>query len=96
MNTEHPDPLQAYIDKYEEPSNHINALLAASIVTLDIPARLLYPLAAAGVKTVGDLIRLYNSGLKDVWNIGTGAIAEIGRILAIADLLFLDGPKNPG
>lgn len=90
MITEPTDPRQAYIDKYEEPSHHIAALMGASIVTLDIRPRLLYPLADAGVKTVGDLIGLYRAGLRNVRNIGIGAAAEIERVLIFADLINAD------
>ena len=90
MITEPTDPRQAYIDKYEEPSHHMAALMGASIVTLDIRPRLLYPLADAGVKTVGDLIGLYRAGLRNVRNIGLGAAAEIERVLIFTDLINLD------
>ena len=84
------DPRQAYIDKYEEPAHHIAALLGASVVTLDIRPRLLYPLADAGVKTVADLLRLYRSGLRSVRNIGALAAQEIEQILSRANLINLD------
>lgn len=90
MITEPTDPRQAYIDRYEEPSHHIAALMGASIVTLDLRPRLLYPLADAGVKTVGDLIGLYHAGLRNVRNIGIEAAAEIERILTFADLINAD------
>lgn len=88
MITEPIDPRQAYFDKYEEPAHHIAALMGASIVTLDLRPRLLYPLADVGVKTVGDLIGLYHAGLRNVRNIGVGAAAEIERILTFADLIM--------
>lgn len=84
------DPRQAYIDKYEEPAHHIAALLGASVVTLDIRPRLLYPLADAGVKTVADLLRLYRFGLISIRNIGVSAATEIEKILSRADLINLD------
>ena len=84
------DPQQAYFDKYEEPTNHIAALLSANIITLDIRPRLLYPLANAGVKTVADLLQLYRSGLRTIRNIGFSAAAEIEQILSRADLINLE------
>lgn len=87
MITEPTDPRQAYIDKYEEPSHHMAALMGAPIVTLDLQPRLLYPLADAGVKTVGDLIGLYRAGLRKVRSIGVVAAAEIKRQLMMADLI---------
>lgn len=68
----------------------MTALMEASIVTLDLRPRLLYPLADAGVKTVGDLIGLYNAGLRNVRNIGIEVAAEIERILIFADLINAD------
>lgn len=79
-----------YYDKYEEPRHHMEALMSASVVTLDLSARLLYPLAGAGVRTVADLVRLHRSGLRSVYNIGAGAEAEIGRILEAASLIDID------
>ncbi len=90
MITEPTDPRQAYIDKYEEPTRHMAALMEASIVTLDLRPRLLYPLADAGVKTIGDLIGLYRAGLRNVRNIGVGAAAEIERVLTFAGLIDAD------
>lgn len=90
MITEPSDQRQAYLDKYEEPAHHIAALLGASVVTLDIRPRLLYPLADAGIKTVADLLRLYRSGLRSVRNIGALAAQEIEQILNRADLTSID------
>ena len=85
-----PTDSQDYFDKYDEPRHHITALLGASVVTLDIPTRILYPLADAGVKTVADLLQLYHQGLRTVRNIGVTAAYEIERILSRADLLSID------
>ena len=76
-----------YIDKYEEPNNHISALLEASIITLDIRPRLLYPLWNAGIRTVEQLSRRYRSGLRSIPQIGVCAEYEIGLILSNSDLL---------
>lgn len=84
------DPRQSYFDKYEEPRHHITALLEAHIITLDIPTRILYPLADAGVKTVADLLRLRRSGLRTVRNIGVTAAHEIEKILSRVDLSNID------
>lgn len=96
MITEPSDQRQAYLDKYEEPAHHIAALLGASVVTLDIRPRLLYPLADAGVKTVADLLRLYRSGLRSVRNIGALASQEIEQILNRADLISIDRRQKEG
>lgn len=84
------DPQQYYFDKYDELRHHTVALLGASVVTLDIPTRILYPLADAGVKTVADLLQLYHQGLRTVRNVGETSAHEIERILSRADLLSID------
>ncbi|MBD5282868.1 MAG: hypothetical protein HDR79_07035 [Bacteroides sp.] len=87
METTPPDPRRIFSAKYDEPLHHVAALLSASVVTLDIPARHLYPLADAGVKTVADLLRIYRSGLGQIKRIGKTAAADIERILIRADLV---------
>ena len=84
------DPQQYYFDKYDEPRHHITALLGASVVTLDIPTRILYPLADAGVKSVEDLLQLYHKGLRTVRNIGVTAAYEIEQILRRADVIDIN------
>lgn len=79
-----------YIDKYEEPSHHIDTLLRASIITLDIRPRMLYPLWDAGIRTVADLLCLYREGLKRIHSIGIRAEVEIEGILTKADLINIE------
>lgn len=83
-------PRQKYIDKYEEPRHHLTALLEAHIITLDLPTRILFPLADSGVKTVVDLLRLQRSGLRSIRNIGVTAAAKVEKILSRADLINID------
>lgn len=90
MITAPTDPQQYYFDRYDEPRQHIDALLNASVITLDIRPRLLFPLWRAGVRTVGDLLRMYRTGLRKIRNIGVGSAADIERILNIADLTNID------
>lgn len=90
MITAPTDSQEYYFDKYDEPRHHITALLGASVVTLDIPTQILFPLADAGVKTVADLLRLRRSGLRTVRNIGVTAAHEIEKILNRADLINID------
>ena len=89
MLTTTPELYADYKAKYEEPANHIEALLRASIVTLDLRPRLLYPLADSGIKTVGDLLMQYRRGLKNVPQIGVSAALEIERVLVLNDLISL-------
>lgn len=88
------DPRQYYIDKYDEPHHHITALLKASVTTLDIRPRLLYPLADAGVKTVDDLLHLHSSGLRKVRNIGVSGASEIEHILRRYNLISINRPQK--
>ena len=80
------DTRKEYIEKYEEPQHHVNALLGASIITLDIRPRLLFPLDRAGVKKVGDLLKHYRSGFAGVYSFGAGAAKEIENIIITAGL----------
>lgn len=70
-----------FADKYQEPRLHIEALLRASIVTLDLPAFILYRLDAAGVRTVGDLLKARTSGLSHIHGIGSGAVREVEGVV---------------
>lgn len=79
--------MAVYIEKYEEPARHIEALIGASIVTLDIRPRLLYPLADAGIRTVGELIEWQRRGLTGIRQIGEGASVEVEALLNQAGLL---------
>ena len=79
--------------KYEEPELHVAALLDASICTLDLNNRILYPLADYGVKTIRDLLqhlRRRPRGLKSIPNVGDLAISAIEHALLMGDLLHLD------
>lgn len=84
------DQQQYYFDKYDEPRHHIMALLGASVVTLDIPTRILYTLADAGVKNVADLLQLYRQGLRTIRNIGVTSAHEIEQVLRRADLIDIN------
>lgn len=94
MFTTPPELYADYKAKYEEPANHIEALLRASIVTLDLLPRLLYPLGDNGIKTVGDLLEQYRRGLKNVPQIGVSAALEIERVLTLNGLISLTSPAK--
>lgn len=89
MYTTPPELYADYKAKYEEPANHIAVLLNASVVTLDLRPRILYPLADNGIKTVGDLLERYRSGLKILPQIGDSAAMEIERVLILNGLISL-------
>ena len=87
MVTEEMDLRTEYFDKYLEPEHHMEALMSASIITLDLRARILYPLANSGIRTVQDLIRQYHRGLKSIHQIGREAAADIYKVLTDAALI---------
>lgn len=95
MITTAEESYKAYADKYEEPRHHMEALLSASVMTMSIRPRLLYPLDDAGVRTVEDLIRLNISGLMEVPQIGVGAAQEIKGMLSRAGLDATDPTQIP-
>ena len=70
-----------YSAKYDEPRHHVEALLNAKIITLYIKPRILYPLDKIGIKTIKQLLELYQKGFKKVPQIGYGAQWELKKIL---------------
>lgn len=82
-----------YSAKYDEPRHHVEALLNAKIVTLDIKPRILYPLDKMGIKTIKQLLDLYQKGFKKVPQIGYGAEWELTKILnfhSLTSLIYSD------
>lgn len=75
-----------YFEKYEEPAHHVAALMGASIVTLDIRPRTLFPLWDSGIRTVGQLVGQFKRGLH-VRGIGDEARAELGKIMRLSGLV---------
>lgn len=75
------DEIEHFIAVYEEPAHHMETLLKASIITLDIRPRLLFPLWNAGIRTVGELSRQYRLGLRSIPQIGEVSEYEIGLLL---------------
>lgn len=78
---------ECYLDKYEEPERHLEALAKASVITLDLPPRLLFPLWKAGIRTVGQLIYASQNKLEIIPQIGSVAAIEIKRILISLGLI---------
>lgn len=82
-----------YVAKYDEPRHHVKTLLNAKIVTLDIKPRILYPIDKIGIKTIKQLLELYQKGFKNVPQIGNGAEWELRRILnfhSLTSLIYSD------
>lgn len=88
MKTEQIDTLQAFIEKYEEPRLHEEAILSAPLFTMEVGIRVLIPLWDSGVRTIGDVLRLYRSGrLCKIHMIGKGQAEKIERFLIMAGLI---------
>ena len=60
---------------------HMEQLFKASIVDINLPMRIAYPLGDAGVRTLGDLARKDREWLRCVNRIGEKAIEEIVKCL---------------
>lgn len=68
-------------DKYDEMRLHMEQLLSASIIDIDIPMRLALPLDDAGIRRLKDLVKLTRNDLLKINRIGAIAANEIERIL---------------
>ena len=73
-------------DKYTEMRLHMEQLLSASIIDLDIPMKIAIPLDGIGVRRLKDLVRLSRGDLLKVNRIGQKSVDDIERILARFDL----------
>lgn len=65
------------IEKYEERRLHWEKLLSASIIVLDLPMRIAYPLDDAKIRRLKDLVVLSREDLLNVNRIGVKAVEEI-------------------
>ena len=82
-----------YAAKYDEPRYHVEALLNAKIITLDLKPRILYPLDKIGIKNIRQLLELYQKGFKNVPQIGNGAEWEFRKTLnfhSLTSLIYSD------
>lgn len=68
-------------DKYDEMRLHMNQLFSASILDFDIPMLIAIPLDNAGIRRIGDLVRLDRKGLLTVKRLGEKGADEVERIL---------------
>lgn len=59
----------------------MNQLFSASILDFDIPMRIAIPLDNAGIRRIGDLVRLDRKGLLTVKRLGEKGADEVERIL---------------
>ncbi len=68
-------------DKYDEMRLHMAKLFSASIIDFDIPMRIAIPLDNAGIRRVGDLVKLSRKELLKVRRLGSNGADEVEKIL---------------
>lgn len=68
-------------DKYDEMRLHMAKLFSASIIDFDIPMRIAIPLDNAGIRRIGDLVKLTRKDLLKVCRLGGKGADEVGKIL---------------
>lgn len=68
-------------DKYDEMRLHMAKLLSASIIDFDIPMRIAIPLDNAGIRRLGDLVKLSRKELLKVRRLGSKGADEVEKIL---------------
>lgn len=69
-------------DKYDEWRLHMSTLMSAPLVDFDINVRILCSLDRAGIRRLGDLVRLSREELMRVRRLGVTYVAEVERELA--------------
>lgn len=84
-------------DYYDERRLHWEKLLSASIIVLDLPMRISYPLDDAKIRKLKDLVVLSRTDLLKVNRLGIKAVDEIERCLERIGLsLGMDIKKAAG
>lgn len=68
-------------DKYDEMRLHMEQLLSASLLELDVPPRIAIPLGDAGIRRLKDLVRINREELTSIKRIGTKAANELETLL---------------
>ncbi|MBD5364850.1 MAG: hypothetical protein HDR79_07910 [Bacteroides sp.] len=77
---ERPTPDNSF-DKYDEVRLHMEQLLSAHIIEVDMPMRIAIPLDDAGISRLRDLVRLTREDLFKISRLGAKSVDEIERIL---------------
>ncbi|ROT10455.1 hypothetical protein ED388_04865 [Muribaculaceae bacterium Isolate-007 (NCI)] len=68
-------------DKYDEMRLHMAKLYSASIIDFDMPMRIAIPLDNAGIRKIGELVRLTRKELLKVRRLGEKGADEVEKIL---------------
>ena len=68
-------------DKYDEMRLHMEQLLSAHIIEIDMPMRIAIPLDDNGIRRLRDLVRLTREDLLKINRLGVKSVDEIERIL---------------
>lgn len=74
------------LDKYDEYRLHMEALFSASLVDFDLPTRILYSLGDAGIRRLGDLVKMSRKQLLAVRHISVVSVDYLEKFLASLDL----------
>ena len=69
-------------EKYDEMRLHRRKLLSASIIEFYVPLRIAIPLDNAGIRRLGDIVRLDRKGLLNIKRLGEKGADEIERLLS--------------
>ena len=75
-------------DKYDEMRLHMEQLLSASLLELDVPPRIAIPLGDAGIRRLKDLVRTNREELTTIKRIGTKAADKLEAMLNRYGLSF--------
>lgn len=73
-------------DKYDEPRLHMERLLKARLVEFDLSIRILLPLEAAGIKTLGDLTLQSRKSLRAIRNLGQTSVGKLEDFISLMGL----------
>lgn len=83
-----PPPDYSEFDKYDEPRLHMERLMRVKLIEFDISLRILIPLEAAGIKTLGDLTSRTKSEIRQINRINVKSIAVLEKLLDRLALSF--------
>lgn len=73
-------------DKYDEPRLHMERLYRTLLVEFDFSMRIICPLDAAGIRTIGDLIKHSRKKLLSIKQLGKTSVDTLEKFLSRYDL----------